>query len=399
MMSLLLVFLLVGLGHFALWIFAHNCANAVRLPRVVQKPINLGTLVIAAAGPLLASGWIAYPRLIGGQRETASFEGGPGSITAADWPLWLLAYGGVCLVIALFSVPGFLVRYYTRKLPATVTEFRQTILDVQRHLGTSLAAPGLRGWLVRVPGNESLQLEICEKRFQVPGLDPRLAGLSIVHLSDLHYTGKISREYFEEVIRRANDVRGDLIAITGDLLDKRSLVEWFPQTLGRLQAPLGVYCVLGNHDLRVKLPTLRDVLAQWGIRCIGGEVATIEHRGATILLAGNELPWYRPAPPVPARNVNDPPSLRLLLSHTPDQIGWARQNQFDLMLAGHTHGGQICLPGVGPIISPSFYGVRYAAGSFDLPPTQMHVSRGISGKTPLRYRCRPELAKLVLEPK
>jgi predicted MPP superfamily phosphohydrolase len=66
------------------------------------------------------------------------------------------------------------------------------------------------------------------------------------------------------------------------------------------------------------------------------------------------------------------------------------------MLAGHTHGGQICFPLIGPILAPSHYGVRYAAGTFDLPPTLMHVSRGVSGLQPLRFNCPPELAKLVL---
>jgi predicted MPP superfamily phosphohydrolase len=66
------------------------------------------------------------------------------------------------------------------------------------------------------------------------------------------------------------------------------------------------------------------------------------------------------------------------------------------MLAGHTHGGQIRFPGIGAILAPSRYGVRYAAGTFHLPPVVMHVSRGISGLQPLRFNCLPELTKLVL---
>jgi predicted MPP superfamily phosphohydrolase len=84
------------------------------------------------------------------------------------------------------------------------------------------------------------------------------------------------------------------------------------------------------------------------------------------------------------------------LSHSPDQIHWAREHRFDLMLAGHTHGGQIRIPGLGTVIAPSKYGAKYASGAFYVPPTVLHVSRGVAGLTPVRWNCPPEIAKLVL---
>ena len=86
----------------------------------------------------------------------------------------------------------------------------------------------------------------------------------------------------------------------------------------------------------------------------------------------------------------------LLVSHTPDLIGWARRNDFDLMLAGHNHGGQIRFPLVGSVLVPSSYGRRYDCGTFDEPPTVLHVSRGLAGQHPLRFHCRPEVTKIVL---
>jgi predicted MPP superfamily phosphohydrolase len=80
----------------------------------------------------------------------------------------------------------------------------------------------------------------------------------------------------------------------------------------------------------------------------------------------------------------------------PGQFAFARDNAFDLMLAGHTHGGQIRLPGLGALISPSWHGWHYASGVFHEPPTVMHVSRGISGKQPIRLNCPPEIAILML---
>jgi len=90
-------------------------------------------------------------------------------------------------------------------------------------------------------------------------------------------------------------------------------------------------------------------------------------------------------------------AFRILLSHTPDNLPWARKHAIDLMLSGHNHGGQVVLPVVGPVYSPSIHGVEYAGGVYDEPPTLLYVSRGISGRHPVRWRCRPELTKLVLK--
>ena len=89
-------------------------------------------------------------------------------------------------------------------------------------------------------------------------------------------------------------------------------------------------------------------------------------------------------------------AFRLCLSHTPDNINWARQRSVDLMLAGHVHGGQIRLPLIGSIFCPSRYSRRYDCGTFFEAPTVMHVSRGLAGQHPLRYGCRPEVTRLIL---
>ncbi|MCA9045221.1 MAG: metallophosphoesterase, partial [Planctomycetaceae bacterium] len=86
----------------------------------------------------------------------------------------------------------------------------------------------------------------------------------------------------------------------------------------------------------------------------------------------------------------------LLMSHTPDNFDFARQQSVDLMLAGHTHGGQVQLPLIGPVYSPSKYGCKYSSGTFFEAPTLMHVSRGLAGIHPLRWRCPPEITRLTL---
>ncbi|MFM7927659.1 MAG: hypothetical protein ACKO9Q_08070, partial [Pirellula sp.] len=88
--------------------------------------------------------------------------------------------------------------------------------------------------------------------------------------------------------------------------------------------------------------------------------------------------------------------FRLGISHSPDQLPWAKRLEVSLLLCGHTHGGQIRFPWIGPIIAPSKYGSRFASGVFYQSPTLMHVSRGMSGVHPIRLRCLPEVSVLEL---
>jgi predicted MPP superfamily phosphohydrolase len=92
----------------------------------------------------------------------------------------------------------------------------------------------------------------------------------------------------------------------------------------------------------------------------------------------------------------DAVDFRLLLSHSPDQLAWARRHDVTLMLAGHTHGGQGRLPLAGPVLSPSYHGSRYASGDFYKAPTTMHVTRGLGGVHLMRINCRPELSLITL---
>ena len=105
-------------------------------------------------------------------------------------------------------------------------------------------------FLVRLPGNQSLHLDLTERAIEVPRLPPAWDGLSLVHLSDFHFNGRVGKPYFQEIVRLSNELQPDLVMLTGDLVDRPRCIDWIPDTLGRLTARYGVYCVLGNHDIR-----------------------------------------------------------------------------------------------------------------------------------------------------
>lgn len=317
----------------------------------------------------------------------------------AGWPARL--YALVAIGAAVIPLPWWVIRQVRSRQPAALVSNHSRIVDIPERLGRAPRGRGLSTVLTRLPGNQVFHLEVNEKRLALPRLPSALAGLTITHLSDLHFTGNTHQDYYHEVIREANALEGDVAVICGDVVDTLDCLDWVPEILAALRAPLGAYFVLGNHDLRTRdVPRVRRALVGAGLVDLGGHWRLLEARGWPLVIAGNELPYLGPAADlsgVPAEVAGRRP-FRLLVAHTPDQLPWARRFDVDLMLAGHMHGGQIRVPGLGAVVGPSRQGVRYASGVFHEPPTVLHVSRGISAMTPLRYNCPPELSRLVLEP-
>jgi len=377
------ILLILGLvGHIALWVIVYNQIHGRAVPRELIKVINLSIYLIVALVPGLMAWW--YVRGDGG--------------------LWLrlqqrslpALYVALCDLLAVTVAVRWVL--HVRRPPASMQLSNHTTHeDLLGLLGERYDGPGAVAWLARLPGNQLLELSVHEKEIEIPRLPSELDGLVIAHLSDLHFTGHVGKAWFEEVVRRTNAMDADLVALTGDLVDKERTFPWLHDTLGALRGRHGVYFVLGNHDLKVDHRRLRELLTGEGLINLGGRWLELEVRGQRVLLAGNEFPWFPAADlaTAPARHSDGGP-LRLVLAHSPDQLHWACRNDVDLLLAGHTHGGQFRFPLIGPVVTSSLIGSRYAAGTYFEPPTVMHVSRGLSGTILLRLNCPPELTRLVL---
>ena len=380
-----LLTLIALLGHGLLWVFVFNHLHARPFPCRLLNALEKIIFAILATPPL----YVAF-RLVTGSLP----------LPLEQWQTernWLFTYVGLTWLSAALFAAVWLWRKITDRRPAQFLSNDTRCIDIGSRLGYPLALDRPTRLLARIPGNQIFTLQVHEKTLALPRLPEALDGLSIVQISDLHFAGQIQQAYFHQVVAEANALDGDLIAITGDIADKTEYVRWIPAILGRLKSREGGYFILGNHDKRVKdIAALRRTLGEQGFMDLGGRCVKAAIRGEPVVLAGNECPWFE-APPddaCPPAEANGP--LRILLSHSPDQIAWARRHRFDLMLAGHTHGGQIRIPLVGPIFCPSRYGVRYAAGVFYQAPTLLHVSRGIAALQAIRLNCPPELTKLVL---
>jgi uncharacterized protein len=387
------VFLLLvaAVGHAAFWVAAINYIHATAWRQSFINKLNKLFFFCLLVPPPLAACWLPWSNADVPSLVPWRMFSSPESRTTGM--LALECYLCVCWLSAAISV--------VQRLRWMVAHDASSILRFHRSrslgIGNVLHSPDHpHHAIVHLPGNESLELDLTERGLDVPRLPPALEGLSIVHLSDFHFTGKVGKPFFEEVVRMSNALEPEIIALTGDFVDKSRYIDWIPDTLGRLRARYGVYYLFGNHDRRVDWKRLRQVMDSCGLTYLGGTWKVVEIRGQNVLLAGNESPWFRPPADLSTCPSRREVPFRLLLAHSPDQLAWARQGDGDLMLAGHTHGGQIRLPLIGPIFAPSRDGVQFAAGLFHAPPTILNVSRGLSAELPLRMNCTPEIIHLKL---
>ncbi len=310
-----------------------------------------------------------------------------------------LVYLAACAMWSIVAVGLRLWLVFHPERRGALAENHTTRINLRQEAPQPLAAPGVSDWLTRLPGNQVFQLCIQEKQLPIPRLTAQHQGVRVAHLSDLHMSGRITKSYFERVVDHVNGCEPDIVAITGDLVERNECLNWIPDTIGRLRAAGGVYYVLGNHDRHVDEKRLHAMLADVGLVYLGGTWTQTTVRGTPIVLAGNEVPWYPPAADLsdcPAHDALGVP-IRVVLAHSPDQFHWAKERNVDLILAGHNHGGQVNLPLLGAVLVPSKHGVRYAAGAFRSGKTVMHVSRGTACLIPVRYFCPAEIALLVLQ--
>lgn len=375
----------VVVGHFALHLTLYNRVNALGLPRRWIKTIELGLVATCALIPVATLWW--YPEVL--------TELWSGSLVLGDLPWPLVAYSLACIATLVIFGPSWL---FSRPLLHRHSIPLQRSVDrvrVDHRVATPLARTRKCRWHMAFPCNQILDLATERKELPIAGLPPQLEGFRVAHLSDIHLTGHIAPEFVRYALDTALRWQPDLIALTGDIVDKRPCIDWLGECFGNAHARYGCHFVLGNHDLRVPDPgEVRKNMVAAGWNDLGGRATAIAVDDLSVRLIGNEAPWFPPPPLAEGKGADE--EFRLLLSHSPDQLEWARRRHVHLMLAGHTHGGQGRLPLIGPVLSPSRYGSRYASGAFYVAPTTMHVTRGVSAVHLLRINCPPELALLTL---
>ena len=377
-----LLWLAAVIGHGFLATTSLNLLYSYPLPRKLLKFTRKIDILIVLAGPFLFA-WALQPW--GG----ASLDWDSDSLRR-----YISPYTVVCCVLGFVVAPLAQILYWLRRTAPNLIREESEIVDVARELGGPPAGRGKYHRVALWPGNQVFQVEFRRLTLHLPQLPEAWEGLTLLHLTDLHFCGTPDRDFHRYVIEKCMaDGVPDILVITGDIVDSSWHHRWIVPLLGRLQWKLGGYAILGNHDALRDTQVIRRRLAKLGLNVVGNGWHRLEVRGVPMLVVGHEGPWFKPLP-----DATQWPSVpfKLCLSHTPDNLPWAKKLGIDLVLAGHVHGGQIRLPLIGSIFCPSRFSRRYDCGTFFESPTLMHVSRGLAGQHPLRYRCRPEVTRIIL---
>jgi len=250
---------------------------------------------------------------------------------------------------------------------------------------------------------EPNRLVIHQEVIQIDNWPKDLSGLRIAVISDIH-TGApfVNDNKLREIVARTNQLNPDLIVLLGDYMSHDSWhshrvePEVTAAALKNLRAPLGVYSVLGNHDWWYNGEKVRAALEQNGIRVLEDEVAEIKWRNSSFWIAGLADLWTRPQRIQQTVDKVPPGSTIVAITHNPDIFPRLPRN-VQILLAGHTHGGQVNIPLIGSPIEPSDFGQRYAAGHVFENDHHLFVTTGIGTSIiPVRFRVPPEIVVLMI---
>jgi predicted MPP superfamily phosphohydrolase len=246
------------------------------------------------------------------------------------------------------------------------------------------------------------EYDLIERVVNIPRLPQEFRGFSIGLLSDVHSSAIMSKEDMDIYVAAMNALKPDIIFVTGDFVNSRtSEVYPFAESFSQLRAPHGVFGVLGNHDYFSDVELIAKEVDACGVKLLRNDAVKISIGSAYINLVGvDDIGHGAKAADYLQRALvsvsNSQP--RLLLCHKPYFMDDFVENAFDLVLCGHTHGGQVVFARINDTyITPASLFSPYVWGLYRVKETQMYVNRGLgSVGVPFRINCPPEVTKLVL---
>ncbi len=241
---------------------------------------------------------------------------------------------------------------------------------------------------------ERHHLGVTEASLPVSGLAPALDGLRIALITDIHHSGMVPAADVSRAVNLAVAQKPDLIVLGGDYVTfgDRAFVGPVAELLAPLNAPHGVFAILGNHDDDKDMPA---ALTAQHIQVLKDARTRIEIRGVGLELAGIRYWTRRPADIARILKKRTEDTV-LLLAHDPRRLTEAAALDIPVVLSGHTHGGQVLVPGIGPIVTRKRFPIIQGVGGQD--NTSIFVSRGVGTVyVPIRINCPPEVALITLK--
>ena len=259
--------------------------------------------------------------------------------------------------------------------------------------GTAAAGAALDAFVI-----EPHWFEVTQPTISIANLPPAWDGVRIAHITDIHIGRNSSLDHARQIVDMCNDLKPDIIALTGDYVSRAdAITDALVEVLRDLRAKIGKFAVLGNHDYWTNAHRVVASLESAGIPMLTNTHRILSRNGEKLCIAGVDDLFSQNTDASKALSGVDPKLCRIMLCHNPDYAEMLpTQPRVDLMLSGHTHGGQVQLPLIGPLILPIEH-KKYAQGLVDGPRCPVFISRGLGMVSfPVRFNCRPELPLITL---
>ena len=264
--------------------------------------------------------------------------------------------------------------------------------------GVGVAAGAYARWI------EPTWVEVVECDLPVPHLPPAWEGTRLALMADLHHCPSVPLDYLARCVRRAGELKPDLVAVAGDFVTTGHVrfAEAVAKLFADLAPPRGLFACLGNHDYGVTRPVgharalaVADILPRYGVRVLRNEATRLSFGGRDLWIVGVEDLWSGRCRPVEAMRSVPQGAANLTLCHNPDAAEALVEAGCGTILAGHTHGGQVQIPMLGPPILPVRNKSRYE-GMHRVGGAWLYINRGIGWLKRVRFACRPEISLLTL---
>jgi hypothetical protein len=281
---------------------------------------------------------------------------------------------------------------------------RRDFIRIASLFGLDVFLTAILGWNY-IDKIEPSWVEVSHVPLKLPHLPRAFSGFRLLQISDIHAGYWMTPERFASIVDLIKEQSPDLVAVTGDVIlayggmpDDQPALDEFGKVFKQIADDYETIAVLGNHDYWYDADKVRSVLERAGARVLMNSVHSLERRGERLHIAGVDDIYENQDDLGAVLSALPQDGGAILLAHEPDFADIsAATGRFDLQISGHSHGGQVSLPVIGPLVLPHL-GRKYPSGLYKVGDMYQYTNRGVGMTMPtIRFNCRPEITVFTLE--
>jgi uncharacterized protein len=249
---------------------------------------------------------------------------------------------------------------------------------------------------------EPLWFDIVEVPISLPHLSKAFAGFRVLQISDIHAGEQFMPRHLGEIVQKILELKPDIVLITGDFVYSSpamtdEILNTTGELLSQISASIPTFAVMGNHDHWWNVARVREMLGNADVKELANDFFTVQKEDTMLHICGVDDFYERKSELGPILSTLPEEGCAILMAHEPDFAdNSSTSGRFDLQVSGHSHGGQVVLPFIGPLVLPN-YGRKYPSGSYMVGNMHQYTNRGLGMVFPyVRFLCRPEITVFTL---